>query len=160
GGGGPQLNAEGGPAPILAHENVLRRVSAPTGSQSALPFAMWPSETYIGRDFRLFNGEAVKLIHEPAAHTDGDTIVYFQRSDVIAAGDVYSTLTYPVLDRKNGGSINGIIAALNDIIDLSTPRDRQEGGTYVIPGHGRISDQADVVEYRDMVTIIRDRIDE
>jgi len=158
GGGGPQLAADSAPAPILAHENVLRRVGAPSGQQSEVPSALWPVETYIGDDFRLFNGEAVHLIHEPAAHTDGDTLVFFQRSDVIAAGDVYSTLTYPVIDRKNGGSINGIIAALNHIIDLCTPRDRQEGGTYVIPGHGRISDQADVVEYRDMVTIIRDRI--
>jgi cyclase len=158
GGGGPQINANDQSAPILAHENVLRRVSTPTGAQSKVPFEAWPTETYVGDDFRLFNGEAVKLVHLPRAHTDGDTIIFFQRSDVIAVGDVFSTVTYPIIDRQSGGSINGIIAALNQVIDLTTPKDRQEGGTYVVPGHGRISDQADLVEYRDMVTIIRDRI--
>ena len=132
--------------------------SAPTGAQSAVPFAAWPSETYAGSECKFFNGEGIEVIHEPAAHTDGDSIVFFRRSDVISTGDVFSTTTFPVIDRKNGGSINGIIAALNHLIKLSIPKDKQEGGTYFIPGHGRIADQADVVEYRDMVTIVRDRI--
>ncbi len=68
------------------------------------------------------------------------------------------TTTYPVLDLKAGGTINGNIDALNRIIDLAVPHDHQEGGTYVIPGEGRLCDQADVVEYRNMVVIIRDRI--
>jgi glyoxylase-like metal-dependent hydrolase (beta-lactamase superfamily II) len=112
----------------------------------------------VGHDHRLFNGEPVIIIHEPAAHTDGDSLVFFQGSGVITAGNVYSTVTYPVIDYKNGGTITGTIDALNNLIDLTTPRDHQEAGVYVIPGHGRISDQADLVEYRDMVTIIRDRI--
>src|SRR5262249_41453466 len=114
--------------------------------------------TYETPKYELFDGEAIQVIHEPAAHTDGDSIVFFRRSDVISAGDVFSAVTYPIIDSKRGGSINGTIAALNHIIDLTVPRDRQEGGTYIIPGHGRICDEADVVEYRDMVTIIRDRI--
>src|SRR5213594_1040207 len=146
------------PASIIAHENVLKRVSAPTGAQSAVPFAAWPSETYATSEYKFFNGEGIEIIHQPAAHTDGDSIVFFRRSDVISTGDVFSTTTFPVIDRKNGGSINGIIAALNHLIKLSIPKDKQEGGTYFIPGHGRIADQADVVEYRDMVTIVRDRI--
>ncbi len=145
-------------AAIIAHENVLKHLSAPTGAQSALPFAAWPTDTYETPKYELFDGEAIQIIHEPAAHADGDSIVFFRRSDVISAGDVFSTVTYPVIDGKNGGSINGTIAALNHLIDLTVPRDKQEGGTYVIPGHGRICDEADVVEYRDMVTIIRDRI--
>jgi len=124
-----------------------------------VPFALWPTETYATPEYQLFNGEGVEVIHEPAAHTDGDSIVFFRRSDVISTGDVFSTFTYPVIDRANGGSMNGIIASLNHLIRLSIPRDKQEGGTYIIPGHGRICDQADVVEYRDMVTIIRDRIE-
>jgi glyoxylase-like metal-dependent hydrolase (beta-lactamase superfamily II) len=167
GGGGPQLagnvlerqgNTARAPAPIFAHENVLQRVSAPTGSKSALATAAWPSETYAGKDYRLFNSEPILALHEPAAHSDGDTIFVFQSSNVISAGDVFSTTSYPVIDRQRGGSINGAIAALNHLVDLCTPRHTQEGGTYVIPGHGRISDVADVVEYRDMVTVIRDRI--
>jgi cyclase len=84
--------------------------------------------------------------------------VYFRRSDVIAAGDVYINTTFPVIDVNQGGSLNGIIASLNRIIEITVPKDKQEGGTYVVPGHGRLADEADVVEYRDMVTIIRDRI--
>jgi glyoxylase-like metal-dependent hydrolase (beta-lactamase superfamily II) len=121
-------------------------------------FAEWPTETYATRKYELYDGEGIQVIHMPAAHTDGDSIVYFRRSDVISAGDVFSATTYPVIDHRNGGSVEGVIAALNSIIDLTIPRDKQEGGTYVIPGHGRICDEADVVEYRDMVTIIRDRI--
>jgi cyclase len=133
-------------------------MSAPTGAQSPVPFAAWPSETFAIPEYKFFNGEGVQIVHEPAAHTDGDSIVFFRRSDVIAAGDIFSTFTYPVIDHKNGGSVNGLIAALNHLIKLSIPKDKQEGGTYIIPGHGRISDQADVVDYRDMVTIVRDRI--
>ena len=168
GGGGPQfagnVRIEGQtqvtvtPAPIFAHENVLRKVSAPTGARSDVPTGAWPTETYLGKDYRLFNSESIQIISAPAAHSDGDSIVLFQSSNVISAGDIFSTITYPLFDRQRGGSINGVIAGLNQIIDLCTPRHTQEGGTYVIPGHGRLSDVADVVEYRDMATIIRDRI--
>jgi len=92
------------------------------------------------------------------AHTDGDTIVYFPRSDVISAGDIFTPGGYPFIDVANGGSVNGEIAALNHILDLAVPGHTQEGGTAVIPGHGRICDEADVVEYRDMVVIVRDRV--
>ncbi len=106
----------------------------------------------------IFDGEAVQLFHQQAAHSDGDSLVFFRRSDVISTGDIFSPRLYPVIDFKNGGSINGEVDALNRILDLTVPADKQEGGTYVIPGHGRLCDEADVVEYRDMVTIIRDRI--
>ena len=145
-------------AAIVAQENVLARMSAPTGSTAVLPFAAWPTETYATKRYELFNGEAVQLFHEPAAITDGDSVVFFRRSDVISTGDVFSTVSYPMIDSKNGGTISGEITALNHIIELTVPKDKQEGGTYVLPGHGRLCDEADVVEYRDMVTIIRDRI--
>lgn len=145
-------------ASIIAEEHVLKRMSAPTGVKSSVPFEAWPTDTYATPDYELFNGEGIQIIHEPAAHTDGDSIVFFRRSDVISTGDVFSAVTYPVIDRKNGGSINGIIAGLNHLIKLSIPKAKEEGGTYIVPGHGRICDRADVVEYRDMVTIIRDRI--
>jgi glyoxylase-like metal-dependent hydrolase (beta-lactamase superfamily II) len=145
-------------AAIVAHENTLNHMSAPTGAKSAIPFAAWPTDTFVTPKYELFDGEAIQVIHEPAAHTDGDSIVFFRRSDVISTGDIFSTVSFPVIDRAHGGSIAGEIKALNHLIDLTVPRDKQEGGTYVVPGHGHISDEADLVEYRDMVTIIRDRI--
>jgi glyoxylase-like metal-dependent hydrolase (beta-lactamase superfamily II) len=144
-------------ATIIAHENVLSALSGARGGPSA-SFGMLPTETYFTPEHELFSGEAIQLFHAPAALTDGDSIVFFRRSDVISAGDVFSTQGYPRLNLQAGGSINGEIAALNHILDLAIPRDKQEGGTYIIPGHGRISDEADVVEYRDMLVIIRDRV--
>jgi len=145
-------------ATIIAHEAVLNRISSATGNQ-VMPAKAWPSDTYFTKEKKLFfNGEAVLLSHIPTAHTDGDTMVYFRRSDVISAGDLYVTTSYPIIDLQRGGNIQGILEALNRMIDVSVPADKQEGGTYIIPGHGRVADQADLVEYRDMTTIIRDRI--
>jgi glyoxylase-like metal-dependent hydrolase (beta-lactamase superfamily II) len=148
-------------ATLIAHENVAARMSQLDGATPAAPAAAMPTDTFFGdRDEVSFNGEAVRLIHQPAAHTDGDVMVFFRKSDVIATGDIYVNTNYPVVDVARGGTINGIIAGLNRIIDITVPHDKQEGGTMVIPGHGRIADEADVVEYRDMVTIIRDRVEE
>jgi glyoxylase-like metal-dependent hydrolase (beta-lactamase superfamily II) len=146
-------------AGIIAHENVLNRMSAPTGQQAPFPTTAWPTDTYISKQKELFfNGESLQIIHQPAAHTDGDSIVYFRKSDVIAAGDLFVTTTYPFIDQARGGNITGIIAALNNMLDIAIPKAMQEGGTYIIPGHGRLTDEADLLEYRDMITIIRDRI--
>jgi len=162
GGGGGRGGGAGGGArgtPIAAHENVLGRMSAPTGKTAPTPPNAWPSETYYSAFHDIyFNAEGIQMIHVPDAITDGDSIVYFRRSDVIAAGDIFLTTTYPVIDLKAGGTINGVIAGLNKVLDLCIPKEKQEGGTTVIPGHGRISDEADVLEYRDMLTIVRDRI--
>ena len=98
------------------------------------------------------------MFHAPAAHTDGDSLVFFRRSDVIATGDLFDTDHYPVIDLARGGSLQGIIDGLNHVIDLAIPAYSEEGGTMIIPGHGRICDEIDVVEYRDMLTIIRDRL--
>ena len=144
---------------IIAHEGVLNRMSAPTGTQSAFPQRAWPNDTYFTREKKLFfNGEAIEVMHIPSAHTDGDSLVFFRRSDVISAGDLYVTTSFPIIDLARGGNIQGILDAMNRMIDICQPADKQEGGTYVISGHGRVADQADLVEYRDMITIIRDRI--
>jgi glyoxylase-like metal-dependent hydrolase (beta-lactamase superfamily II) len=146
-------------AAIIAHQSVLDRMSAPDGKQPAASFDALPTDVYRGQQKDLyFNGEPVVLLHQPAAHTDGDSMVFFRGSDVISTGDIFVTTSYPVIDLDRGGSIQGVIDALNRIIDITVPAALQEGGTLVIPGHGRICDEADVVEYRDMVTIIRDRI--
>jgi glyoxylase-like metal-dependent hydrolase (beta-lactamase superfamily II) len=146
-------------ARVVAHERVLARMSAPTGRQASVPFGGWPTETFFTASKEIFfNNEAIQLLHQPSAHTDGDVVVFFRRSDVIAAGDVFTTTGYPVIDQSRGGSIQGVIDGLNHVIDVAIPKDKEEGGTYVIPGHGRLADEADVVEYRDMTTIVRDRI--
>ena len=146
-------------AQIYAHDNVLQRMSAPTGVRAEVPFGSWPTETYrSGRKQLFFNGEAVEIIHQPAAHTDGDSLVFFRRSDVVATGDIFVTTSYPFIDLERGGSIQGEIDALNRILELTVVGFQDEGGTYIVPGHGRICDQPDLLEYRDMVTIIRDRI--
>lgn len=145
-------------AAILAHEQVLNRMNL---TKPPIPFAALPTDTYHSEGMKLshyFNGEGVQLLHPPAAHTDGDTMVWFRGSDVIATGDVFTPNQYPLIDLERGGSIQGVIDALNQILDLTVPEFRLEGGTLVIPGHGHLSDAADVAYYRDMVTIIRDRI--
>jgi cyclase len=144
---------------ILAHDNVLQRMNSPQPGQPEVPFIAQPGDTYFGGSKDLdVNGESIQLLHQPVAHTDGDTMVYFRRSDVISAGDIYVTDGYPVIDLANGGSLQGVIDGLNRLLDLAIPEHHEEGGTYIIPGRGRISDEFDVLEYRDMVTIIRDRI--
>jgi glyoxylase-like metal-dependent hydrolase (beta-lactamase superfamily II) len=148
-------------ARIIAHENTLNRMAKGAAGQTAGSQGWWPTDTFFGRrrDI-LFNDEAVQFIHEPKAHTDGDVMVFFRRTDVLAAGDLFTTTMYPFIDRDNGGTINGYIDALNAILDITVPNNVNEGGTMVVPGHGRLSDEQDVVEYRDMVTIVRDRIRE
>jgi glyoxylase-like metal-dependent hydrolase (beta-lactamase superfamily II) len=147
-------------ARILAHENVLHRLAKATGD-AAVPPGAWPTETFFTRKREmLFNDEGVQIIHQPAAHTDGDVVVFFRRTDVVATGDLFTTVMYPFIDVATGGTINGYIDALNAILDITIPSNVNEGGTMVIPGHGRLSDEQDVIEYRDMVTIVRDRIRE
>jgi glyoxylase-like metal-dependent hydrolase (beta-lactamase superfamily II) len=142
---------------VFAHENVLLRLSG----DSSLPYEALPTDTYFTQYYKLssfFNGEGIQAIHQPAAHTDGDSLVWFRGSDVISAGDIYLTTGYPVPELDKGGSIQGVIEGLNRILDLAIPESRAEGGTLIIPGHGRVSDFGDIAHYRDLVTIIRDRI--
>jgi glyoxylase-like metal-dependent hydrolase (beta-lactamase superfamily II) len=148
-------------AAVLAHENVLNRLSMPAQGQPQVPFAAWPTETFANdRKEMIFNGEAVQIIHEPAAHTDGDSVVFFRHNDVLATGDLFTTTMYPFIDAANGGTMDGEVKALNAILDITIASNVNEGGTMVIPGHGRLCDEQDVIEYRDMATIIRDRIKE
>ncbi len=145
-------------ASIVSHENVLVRM---TNAQPPIPFRALPTDTYHMDSMKLskfFNGEGILIMHVPSGHTDGDSMVYFRGSDVIAAGDVFRTNGYPVIDVERGGNVQGVIDSLNKILDLAIPEFRTEGGTMVIPGHGRLCDSADVAYYRDMVTIVRDRI--
>src|SRR5262245_58392857 len=153
-GGGPSSAADR-VAPIIAAEGVVRHMATS-------PAAGWPTEVFhYSRKAMYLNGEAIEVLRQPAAHTDSDVLAFFRRSDVVMAGDVLDTRQFPVIDIERGGSIQGEIAALNRLVELavpSVPVVTREAGTIVVPGHGRLCDQYDVVEYRDMVTIIRDRV--
>jgi cyclase len=159
--GGNMLGAiadSGVGAQIVAHESVLFRLSSATGEQ-AVSSDGWPTTTFFGDKKQLFfNGEGIEVIHLPAAHTDGDSIVFFRRSDVISAGDVFNTTIYPVIDMEAGGTLQGVIDALDRIVDMIVPVYGQDGGTLVIPGHGRLSNLGDVLNFREMVIVVRDRV--
>jgi glyoxylase-like metal-dependent hydrolase (beta-lactamase superfamily II) len=161
---GPGGLAVVGPATILATESVLKRMSAPTGKQGAYPTDAWPTETFFQDDKAMYaNGEGIEVMTQPAAHSENDVMVFFRRSDVLVVGDLLDTTRFPVIDIAKGGSIQGEIQALNRIVHKaipSIPLVWQDRGTQIIPAHGRICDQADVVEYRDMVTVIRDVVED
>lgn len=143
-------------ASIIAHLNVLNRMNA-----TKAPSDIWPTDTYFTNMWTVFsNGEAVRFVHVPAGHTDGDTMVFFRRSDVICTGAIFDTTAYPRFDLDRGGSIAGVLDALNRVIEIAVPGESQQGGTVIVPGRGRLSDQTEVANYRDMVTIIRDRVRE
>lgn len=146
-------------AVIVAHEAILNRMSAPTGQESPAPVGAWPTWAFPTPQQDLaFNGQAIQFFRLPAAHTDGDVVVSFRRSDVVATGDIFDPTRYPVIDLARGGSIEGEIDALNWLLDLLVPGEKEEGGTLVVPGHGRVCDESEVMEYRDMLTIVRDRV--
>ena len=149
-------------AAILAAEGVVRHMTAAAESSPGQSLAGLPTESFhYAKKFLYLNGEAIEVLHQPAAHTDSDVFAFFRRSDVVLAGDVIDTRRFPVIDLERGGSIDGEIAALNRLSEIavaSVPIVSREAGTIVIPGHGRLFDQYDVIEYRDMVTIITDRI--
>ncbi len=152
----PPSHPESGSAAVYSHENAMVTMTA-----MGLPYESWPTSTYFtDRKDLYFNGEAVRLFHQPNAHTDGDTIVHFRKSDVIAAGGIFVMTGYPYIDVENGGTLQGIIDALNTIIRIAVPEALQEGGTLIIPGRGRLCDESEVVEYRDMLTIIRNIVQE
>ena len=161
-GGNEKLGVGAPAAVIIGSENLLNRMSAPTGKQAAFPLAAWPTDTFFLKQKPMyFNREGIQIVAQPGAGTDANSIVFFRRSDVIVAGDIMDSTRFPVIDTEKGGDIQKEIDALNQIIEMaipSIPLVWQEGGTRVIPGHGWVSEQADVVEYRDMVTIIRDRV--
>jgi glyoxylase-like metal-dependent hydrolase (beta-lactamase superfamily II) len=155
------LVSNSGRASVLAHENVLTRMTAATGAQ-AVPSALWPTKTFAYRMYSMYlNGEGIQVMHMPAARTDGDTIVFFRRGDVIATGDIIDTTRWPLIDVKRGGTVQGEIDALNRLMDLSIhnlPIQWHPDRTFLVPGHGFVYDKLDLLEYRDAVTVVRDRV--
>jgi cyclase len=156
--GGNLGNSNHGAA-IVAREQVLDRMGAPTGQKAPTPEGAWPTVTWFeGNKEIFFNGEPVVTMPVPPGHTDGDSIVFFRHSDVIAGGNIFNMNSFPAINLAAGGNIQGILDGLNHMLDIAIPEHEQEGGTYIIPGHGRLTDEHDLLEYRDMITIIRDRV--
>lgn len=161
--GGVVRAAQGGapvkePLMILAHETALERVSAPTGKQAVLPIEAWPTDVFATDKEAFINGGSIKIYHQPGAHSDGDAIVYLRKSDVIAAGEIFSTMRFPRIDLEKGGHIQGVLDGLKRILEIAIPGEKEQGGTMIVPAHGRLCDEADVEYFREMVQIIRDRV--
>src|SRR5262245_10732282 len=155
------LVSNSGRASVLAHENVLTRMTAATGSD-AVPFALFPTKTFAYRLYSMYlNGEGIQALHMPEATTDGDLVVFFRRGDVIATGDIIDTTRWPLIDTKRGGTIQGELDALNRLMDLAilnVPIQWNPDRTLLVPGHGFVYDKLDLLEYRDAVTVVRDRV--
>jgi cyclase len=148
-------------ATIVAHEGVLAAMSQPSDKTPPAPEGAWPVDTFFDEFHKLseyVNGEPVVLYHAKAANTDADSFVFFRHSEVIAAGNLFSTISYPLIDTAKGGTIQGVIDGLNHILDLAVAEYRSQGGTWIVPGRGRLSDTADVASYRNMLVMIRDRV--
>jgi glyoxylase-like metal-dependent hydrolase (beta-lactamase superfamily II) len=161
GGFGSAVREIGTAATIVAHDGVLTAMSTPADKAAAAPEAAWPVDTFFDDFYKLseyVNGEPVILYHAKAANTDSDSFAFFRHSEVIAAGNLFSTISYPLVDTAKGGTIQGVIDGLNQILDLSVAEYRSQGGTWIVPGRGRLSDTADVASYRNMLVMIRDRI--
>ena len=157
-GAGPQGVLDYNRASLISHLNVFTRMVLPTGGNEARPESDWPDNTYSTPFKRLyFNDEPVVITHLPS-NTDGNSIVLFRKSDVVSVGDLLDLTRFPVIDLEAGGSINGFVDALNELIGVTVPLANSGGGTLVVPGHGHIADHAEVVAYRDMMVIVRDRV--
>jgi glyoxylase-like metal-dependent hydrolase (beta-lactamase superfamily II) len=161
---GPQAGAAAGRSPnvgtaFVAHEASYNRMIAGSKEMPALTGEALPDSTFFTpRKDMYANGEPLQIFHEPNAHTDGDVIVFFRGSDVVHAGEIFRTDQFPLIDRERGGSIDGILGGLNHLLEIAVPERNQMGGTRIVPAYGHIGNEADVLEYRDMLTIIRDRV--
>jgi glyoxylase-like metal-dependent hydrolase (beta-lactamase superfamily II) len=155
----PDAFADERRATVLAHENVLLRMSR-SDNEARYPVGAWPTDTFTSRTRSMYlNDDAVQVLRQLGAHSDGDVIVHFRRADVIATGDILDLRHFPVIDGARGGGIAGELEALNRLLELTVPAVpfvTKPGRTLLVPGHGRVSDYGELVEYRDMVTIVKD----
>jgi cyclase len=148
-------------AKLIAHENTLNRMNGTAEGEKELPQEMLPTSTFFTEKKEIyFNGEPIEILFQPKAYSDGDLMVFFRGSDVLAAGKLFSTTTYPIIDEKRGGGIQGHLDALNRILDITVPRFNEQGGTMVIPGSGRLTNESDVDDYRNWMTMVKDRVQE
>jgi cyclase len=152
---GEDVISNNGAASVFAQDNVIAHMSQ-------YPEAQWPSKTFTAKLYTMsLNGEGIEIFYQPAAHSDGDSFVLFRRANVIATGDLFDPTRFPVIETDKGGSIQGELDALNHLLELTIPPyplPWLPERTLLVPGHGPVSDSHDLLEYRDMVTIVRDVI--
>lgn len=154
----PQEQPQGPTPAVIAHENVLKRMTGEDGGRTAYPAGGWPTDAYLlNRRTLHFNGEVIEIVHPSTGYSDGDSIVHFRRSDVLVAGRLFTTTHFPRFEPGQGGSYQGVLDALNQMLDIAVPRFMQEEGTFIVPGSGRVADEADLTEVRDQVQMMRDR---
>jgi glyoxylase-like metal-dependent hydrolase (beta-lactamase superfamily II) len=159
GGGGGRGGGGGGGLRIISHENTFNRMSGAVDGEKERPQEERPTSTFMGEKKEIhFNGEPIEILYQPAAHTDGDVMVFFRGSDVISTGGLFATDRYPEIDAQRGGSLQGTLNALNRILDITIPKFNEQGGTRVIPGEGRLCNESDVDDYRNWMTIVKDRV--
>jgi glyoxylase-like metal-dependent hydrolase (beta-lactamase superfamily II) len=156
---GDDVLANFGYASVFAHENVLTRMSS---ADPPISSVLWPTKTFFYRMYSMYlNGEGIQISHQAAAHTDGDVLVFFRRGDVIATGDLIDTTRFPFIDVERGGTLQGVLDGLNRLMDLSihnVPLTWYPDRTLLVPGHGHVYDKLDLLEYRDTITVVRDRV--
>lgn len=151
-GGNENLGKSG--AIIMAHDNVRVRMAAGQGDQKPAAKAALPVVTYADGLKLHLNGEEVRVIHMPAGHTDGDSIVHWTKSNVIHMGDLFFfRMSYPFVDGSSGGNVRGIVAAADKVLAITDDQ------TKIIPGHGPVASKAELQQYRDMVAQIISRIE-
>jgi glyoxylase-like metal-dependent hydrolase (beta-lactamase superfamily II) len=154
---GPGLGARPNEADLIGHSKLLALMTSI--GREKIPVERWPPSVFSGKQKDLSsNDEPVVILAVPNAVTAGDSMVWFRKSDVLVSGEIFNQASFPYIDVAHGGTINGILEGLNVMLEITVPKQNQERGTMVIPGYGRIGDEHDVLEYRDMLTIIRDRV--
>jgi len=154
---GPGLGQRPNEADLIGHSGLLLLMTE--AGRDKIAAERWPPSVFSGKQKDLYsNDEPVVIMHVANAVTEGDSMVWFRKSDVVVSGEIFNHASFPLIDVAHGGTINGIIEGLNTMLEIMVPKHNQEGGTMVIPGYGRIGDEHDVLEYRDMLTIIRDRV--
>ena len=144
-------------ATIFARENLRARMLKPAPQANGqpgvpAPAAAVPTVTYDSPVTFHVNGEDVRLIPVPLAHTDGDTMVYFPAANVIMTGDFYRSTGYPNIDRANGGTMNGMLGGFDAIVALARP------DTKIVPGHGAVVDKTAVAAHKAMMITVRDKV--
>lgn len=155
---GGNENMAGSGAIIVAQENVRRRMGREQFNQAfnqrtpASPAAALPVVTFSESITFFVNGDSVRAVHVRNAHTDGDAIVVFQKANVIHMGDLFFNGMYPFIDVSSGGSVRGVLAAVDEALAMSNPQTR------FIPGHGPLATRADLVRYRDVLKSVTDRV--
>ena len=154
-GGNENIGKQG--ATIFARENLRARMVKPAAQANGqpgvpAPVMALPTVTYDAPVTLHVNGEDVRLIPVPAAHTDGDTMVYFPNANVIMTGDFYRSTGYPNIDRANGGTMNGMLAGFDAIVALARP------DTKIVPGHGAVVDKTAVAAHKAMMVAVRDKV--